>query len=1042
MQGVFALWYGKGPGLDRASDAVRHGNIQGASPHGGVVLAVGDDHVAKSSSITCYSDEVLAGLQIPLFYPADAAEIVEYGLHAFALSRHTGSWAALKIITEVADATRTVAATPPAAPTLPDLAVPAIGLHNRWPDSPQDQEIRHVEHRLPAALAYVRANRLDRIAFKPEGARIGLIAAGKSWLDLLEGLRLLGLDEARLQALGIALYKPAVIWPLEPQTLSDFAADLGSIVIVEEKGAFIERQAKTLLYAAPHRPEICGKRAPDGTMLFPATGDIAPERIASSLGALLATMTGDAALGHAASHAAERAQTQAAFAVPPMLRKPFFCSGCPHNRSTVLPGGSRASAGIGCHGLAAYNRPATSSFAQMGGEGMHWMGLQPFTDEPHMFANMGDGTYFHSGLLAIRQAIAARLNITYKVLFNSAVAMTGGQSVDGELSVARIVDQLDAEGVGTIAICTDDPDRYATNDPVRAKVGQIAHRDELEAVQRDLRERHGVSVIIYDQMCATEKRRLRKRGKLPEPPHRVFINELVCEGCGDCSAKSNCLSVEPVATALGAKRRINQSSCNKDDSCVAGFCPSFVSVRGVRPKRVTGAAQSFDPATLPTPPAAAPGHERIVVAGIGGTGVVTIGALAAMAAHMAQRSAGVLDQVGMAQKGGAVVSHMHLGGSPATALRIPAGQADLVIACDQVVGNMRDVMASIAPGRTRVVANTDVAISGDFTQDRNAAPDATLLHRRLVQRAGADHVAAHPFTQMAERLFGDAIASNLMMLGLAWQNGWIALDLTAFEAAIDLNGTAAAMNKSAFAWGRRLAVDPDAVRIASGLLEKPEETTAELIAGRATFLASYQNEAYAERFRQAIARISDAEGRAGGDGNLTATACRALFRLMAYKDEYEVARLFTSGEFTAALHAAFEGKPQLSFYMAPPMLARRDKVTGQPRKRRFGPWLLGILRILAHGRRLRGTPFDPLGYTRERREERRMIADYEQLLLNLGSRLTPGTLDEATRIAALALEVRGFGHVKRSAADRYAQALAALPAKQGQRLCLWNSAQG
>ena len=1020
VAGVFALWYGKGPGFDRASDAIRHGNYQGSSLHGGVVLAVGDDHVAKSSSIICYSDDVVAAVQVPLFYPADAAEIVEYGLHGFAMSRHTGSWAALKIITEVADATRTVSAEDLCAlPILPVIAMPAIGLHNRWPESPLEQEARQLDHRLPAVAAYVRANGLDRVVLKESRARIGLVAAGKSWLDLREALRLLGLDEMKMAAMGIALYKPAMIWPLEAEGLRAFADGLETMVVVEEKGAFIEAQAKQLLYGQAAAPAIWGKRGADGLSLLPATGDLTPERIASALGSFLGEPVADAA---ARASAALVIQTK--FAMPPTLRKPFFCSGCPHNRSTVVPEGSRALSGIGCHGLAAYNRERHGSFAQMGGEGVHWMGLAPFTDEKHIFANMGDGTYFHSGVLAIRQAVAAKLNITYKLLYNSAVAMTGGQSVDGELSVAQTVNQLRAEGVHTIVVSTDDPDRYPPNDPVRAKADAVEHRDDLEALQLRLRNTPGVSVIVYEQMCATEKRRLRKRGKLEDPTTRVFINEMVCEGCGDCSVKSNCLSVEPVETAFGTKRRINQSSCNKDYSCLNGFCPSFVTVEGGKPRKAKGSADGFDPATLPVPTPLTARHQRIVVGGVGGTGVVTIGALAAMAAHIGGRSAGVLDQVGMAQKGGAVISHVHLADDAITALRIPEGQADLVLACDQIVGNMQGIMAAVRPGHTHVIANADVSITGDFTTNSNAAPDATLLARRLRERTGAEHFAAHPFTQLAERLFGDAIGSNLMMVGFAWQKGWLAIDMTAFETAIDLNGTATAMNKAAIAWGRRLAVDAQAVYTAAGLSDAAPETLDALIERSAKFLMAYQNGAYADRYRAKVAEVRTAEAQVGGDEDFTTVVAKSLFRLMAYKDEYEVARLYTDGSFAAGLAKAFEGDVKLGFHMAPPIFAKRDPVTGHLRKRRLGGWMMPVFRMLAKGKRLRGTAFDPFGRTAERRDERQMIVDYEALADRLLARLSSATLAEATEIAAMALEVRGYGHVKEAAAARYQERLA------------------
>jgi indolepyruvate ferredoxin oxidoreductase len=1020
VDGVFALWYGKGPGIDRASDALRHTNYQGSSPLGGVVLAVGDDHLAKSSSITCYSDEVVAGLKIPLFYPADPAEVVEYGLHGFAMSRHTGSCVALKIITEVADATRAVDTNELLnAPVFPPIDAPAIGLHNRWPETPLEQEMRQIEYRLPAIAAYIRANRLDRIILKEKGAKIGLVAAGKSWLDALEALRLLGLDEAQMAALGIALYKPAMIWPLEAEGLKAFADGLDTLLVVEEKGAFIEAQVKSILYGTSSAPAVYGKTGPEGADLLPAIADLTPERIAAAVGPVIGANTGNTAIGEAAETVAGSVKLQALFAVPPAIRKPFFCSGCPHNRSTVVPEGSRALAGIGCHGLAAYNRPFTGSFAQMGGEGGHWVGLAPFTDERHVFANMGDGTYFHSGILAIRQSIAARVNITYKLLYNSAVAMTGGQSVDGELSVEQLIDQLRAEGVATIILSTDDPDRYADS-PVRAKVERIEHRDDLDALQKELRERSGVSVIVYEQMCATEKRRLRKRGKLADPTTRLFINELVCEGCGDCSAKSNCLSVEPVETPLGIKRKINQSSCNKDYSCLNGFCPSFVSVEGgkLRVAEATGGVD-FDAASLPEPQTSPSLHDRMIVAGVGGTGVVTIGALVAMAAHIEGREVGVLDQVGMAQKGGAVVSHLHLAGEPVTALRIPAETADLVLVCDEIVGNSRDVMTAIAPGRTQVLINTDVAITGDFTQNRHAVPDANLLNARLRRRAGDDRVISLPFTRLSNHFLGDAIGSNLMMLGFAWQKGWVRLDQASIDQAIALNGVALTLNRAAFAIGRQLAIDAESVLARLAPTANNTGPDSDIAGTRAAFLTSYQDAAYAARYQETIARVSAAEKAAGGDGTLSDTVARGLFRLMAYKDEYEVARLYTDGSFAKALEGSFEGNVKLRFHLAPPLLARRDKATGHLRKMSFGGWMLPAFRLLAKGKRLRGTRFDPFGYTAERRKERSLVGAYEQLIDRLITGLRPDRLDAATRIAGMVQDIRGYGHIKEAAIAKY-----------------------
>lgn len=1025
VQGVFALWYGKGPGLDRAADAIRHGNFQGSSRFGGVVVAVGDDHLAKSSSIVCYSDETVASLQLPLLYPADPEEIVRFGLHSFEASRLTGSWMALKIITEVADSTRSVLANELDFTFVhPSIKAPAIGLHNRWPEMPLEQETRQQDYRLPAVHAYVRANNLDRVILKRPDARIGFIASGKSWMDLLEALRLLGLDEPRLARLGVALYKPALIWPLEPQGIAKFAEGLQSLYVVEEKAGFVEDQIKTVLYGISGAPTVWGKTGLNGAVLFPKTGDLTPELIALRLGQILYAMNGEEEVHARLKAISARIDTQTGFSTPPAIRKPFFCSGCPHNRSTVVPEGSRSTAGIGCHGLAAYNRPRTTSFSQMGGEGIHWMGIAPFTDEAHMFANLGDGTYFHSGLLAIRQAVAAKLNITYKLLYNSAVAMTGGQAVDGELSVDQVISQLRAEGVATVIVSTDDPDRYPAGDPARKKATRVEHRDNLDALQRELRDKPGVSVIVYEQMCATEKRRLRKRGRMEDPTTRVFINELVCEGCGDCSAKSNCLSVEPVQTTFGVKRRINQSSCNKDYSCTTGFCPSFVSVDGGSVRKPEFKQDPLAGVILPSPATATSPHQRVLVAGVGGTGVVTIGALLSMAGHIEGRKVAVLDQVGMAQKGGAVTSHIHVSSEVINALRIPPGEADLVIVCDEIVGNARDVIAAIDQSRTRVLANADVAITGDFTQNPTAMADSSLLARRLEQTTGTEAFLAFPFTRLAEQLLGDAIGANLMMVGAAYQKGWLSLDEAAFTAAVKLNGVGVSMNVAAFGWGRRLAVDPLEVFAAAGLKDPRPETIDQVIRRRADFLAAYQDGAYAQRYRDRLAKVRSAVDRLAGGEALVGAAARSLFKLMSYKDEYEVARLFAEPAFKRSLESAFDGDYRLTFHLAPPLLARTDPRTGHLRKSRFRAWMLPAFKVLAKGKDLRGGRFDIFGYSHERRMERALIGEFEALLDRLCAQVSSGNLADLTVIASLPMQIRGYGHVKQAAVDAYRAELA------------------
>ncbi|MBR0706985.1 indolepyruvate ferredoxin oxidoreductase family protein [Bradyrhizobium liaoningense] len=1019
VNGVFALWYGKGPGLDRAADAIRHGNSQGSSPNGGVVVAVGDDHLAKSSTVACYSDETVASLLLPLLYPADPGEIVSYGLHGFAMSRLTGSWVALKILTEVADSTRTVPATElDEPPILPDVAVPAIGLHNRWPDLPLEQESRQHDYRLPAVLDYVRANGLDRVVMKPPAARVGLIAAGKSWMDLQEALDLLNLDESRLTELGVALYKPAMIWPLEPQGLTAFAAGLSEVVVVEEKAPLIERQVKEILFGRSQAPAVWGKSGPEQRPMFPATSDLTPEQIAIQIASVIARMTGDQAI----ARGGERWRGELSKPVPtdvPAARRPFFCSGCPHNRSTTVPAGSRALAGIGCHGMAARNRPDTFSYSQMGGEGVHWVGLAPFTDEQHVFSNMGDGTYFHSGLLAIRQAVAVKLNITYKLLYNSAVAMTGGQAIDGELTLERLLQQLRAEGVGTIVLVSDDPASHRRRREIASLSNEITHRDEFDAVQRKLRATQGVSVVVYDQMCATERRRKRKRGQIQEATPRVFINELVCEGCGDCSVKSNCLSVEPVETPFGTKRRINQSSCNSDLSCISGFCPSFVTVEGARVKRV----QKVDLTRVDAPPPVATDRlskrNRVLLAGIGGTGIVTTSAVLAMAGHLDGRETAVLDQIGMAQKGGAVASHVHLGG-PIHALRIPAKHCDLLLVCDQVVGNGPEVMASLDTARSRVIANADVAVTGDFVTNRNAIVDPDLLTRRIRSRVAPENFIAFPFTSLAQSLFGDSISANFMMVGLAYQMGWLDLRLEDLQHAIELNGAAKEANLAALEWGRRLAVDPRSVFVAAGKIEERERLSPEAEVERfAAFLRDYQNGDYARRYLDVITRIRASEAAVHAGTSFTLAAARSLFKLMAYKDEYEIARLYTSGEFARAMRSQFDGYDKLSVYLAPPFLARHDKATGAPRKIRFGSWILPVLRLLASLKVLRGTRFDIFGMTSERRTERALIVEFTDVLDRLSAQLTTRSLADAVAIAQMPSEIRGYGHVKQKAVELF-----------------------
>jgi indolepyruvate ferredoxin oxidoreductase len=1053
VAGVFALWYGKGPGVDRSGDPIKHGNRQGTSPHGGVLVVFGDDHGGKSSTISHHSEPALAANGVPVLYPASVQEYVDFGLHGIALSRFAGTWVGFKCVNETVESTGTVEVDPERIrPVLPDDVPDAPdGVHARFAFDPLGDDVRLVRHKLPRAQAYVRANRLDRVthgAARPAGpGSLGIVAAGKSWLDVVGALRSLGLDASRLAALGVAVYKPALIWPLEPQGLVEFARARAELLVVEEKAAFLEPQIATILYnLADERPRLSGKRDPDGRPLLAADVLLEPLELARTIGGRLRALgRADEALERRlelleCSVAAARAR-----APGPTARIPYFCAGCPHNTSTKVPDGSLALGGIGCHTMAIHMNRRTMPPTHMGGEGMNWAGAAPFTDLPHVFQNIGDGTYFHSGLLAIRAAVASGVNITYKLLYNDAVAMTGGQAVEGQLSVAEITHQLRGERVGRIAVVSDDPGKYGRQ-PGFAAGTTLHDRTELEAVQRELRAVKGVTAIVYEQTCATEKRRRRKRGRLAVPARRVLINADVCEGCGDCSVQSNCVAVEPVETPLGRKRAIDQSSCNQDYSCVRGFCPSFVTVEGGRLRRP--AARSLDPAALlglPEPrPADTAACGAVLVTGIGGTGVVTIGAVLAMAAHVDGIATRVFDVTGLAQKGGGVTSHLKFAAAEADlgSPRVAMLEADLVLGCDLVMTASAEPLRTIEPGRTRVVLNTHVVPTAAFQLN----PDLDFRARDLAAAVAAALGAAPDAvdaTGAARALLGDSLGSNMLVVGYALQKGWLPVSLAAVRRAIELNGTAVEMNLRALDLGRLAAHAPEefarrvdaaggvpAARAASG-----GDDLAALVARHSAALAEYQDEAYAARYRALVARVAEVESaRAPGSTRLAAAVARYYAKLLAYKDEYEVARLHST-TLAPQLEATFEGEYRVTFHLAPPLLARRDPVSGVPAKRAFGPWILPVLRLLARARRLRGTPLDPFGWTAERRMERELIAEYERRIEVLLAGLTPQRVPLAVEIASLPEQVRGFGHVK-------ARHVAAVRERERELLARWDTADG
>ena len=1023
--GVFSVWYGKGPGVDRSGDVFRHANMAGTSPHGGVLALMGDDHTAESSTTAHQSEFHFVDVMIPILNPAGVQEILDYGLYGFAMSRFCGSWAALKCIKDTVESTAIVdGALDRVQIVRPEFEMPPGGLNIRPRDGILEMEARLHDWKRDAMLAFVRANRLNRIITSggPD-ARIGVITVGKSYLDVRQAMDDLGIDEVKANAMGLRLYKIACPWPLDPVGLKEFAQGLDLVIVVEEKRSLIEVQVREELYGTANQPVCIGKKDEQGRWLFPVKGALDPNDVAITIGERLLAVRPDEELSARVARL-KQAQARLVETKDVANRIPYFCSGCPHNSSTKVPDGMRAYAGIGCHYMAQWMDRSTEGFTQMGGEGANWVGEAPFSRRGHVFQNLGDGTWNHSGTLALRFALAAKVNVTYKLLFNDAVAMTGGQHHAGGLTVDALARQVAAEGVRRIALVSDEPDKYppATDWPA----GMTRHhRSELDAIQRELAEEPGVTAIIYDQTCAAEKRRRRKRGEFPDPDKRVFINTQVCEGCGDCGVQSNCVSVQPVETEFGRKRRIDQSNCNKDFSCVSGFCPSFVTVEGATIRKAApaqGTAQdTVDQAPLPEPvyPAISRPY-AIIVTGVGGTGVVTIGAILGMAAHLEGKGCGMIDMAGLAQKGGAVYSHVKLAPRPDDihSIRVAAGEADLVLGCDLVVTGTRKVLAAVKAGETALVVNTAEVLPGDFARNADFSLPAERIKRAVGSAAGQENAFFIDATRIATALTGNAIAANMFMLGYAFQKGRVPLSSTALLKAIALNGEAVAMNQSAFTWGRRAALDEAAVtalavppKAAEGDL-RISQTLDDVIARRVETLTRYQDRAYADRYAARIAAVRAAEEKAvPGSTALTEAAARFLFKLMAYKDEYEVARLYTDGTFARALAAQFEGDVKLTFHLAPPLLGRRDG-EGRPVKTTFGPWMLGAMRLLARMKRLRGTALDIFGYSAERRTERALIARYEAHVDEALARLSPSTLPIAVALLSLPEKIRGYGPVK------------------------------
>jgi len=1031
VDGVFAMWYGKGPGVDRSGDAIKHGNAYGSSPHGGVLVVLGDDHGCVSSSMPHQSEQALIAWSMPILNPSNIQEYLEFGLYGWALSRFSGNWVGFKAISETVEGGAVVELPPMPEFAAPDYQYPAEGLHYRWPDLPSLKIEQRVAEKLNAVRAFAQANSIDRFITQAPGAKLGIISAGKAYLDLLEALQRMGLTQQRLEELGIRLYKPGLTWPLEPQRLAQFAKGLAEVLVVEEKDPIIEQQLKNHFYNRPagERPQVLGKTDLAGQPMLAAIGELRPSRIAPALIRWLAPHLPQLGLQqYLPAFCAADVQADPGNAI----RTPYFCSGCPHNTSTRVPEGSTAIAGIGCHFMATWMQRDTVQLTQMGGEGVTWVAASRFVGKKHVFQNLGDGTYYHSGFLALRQAVAARANITYKILYNDAVAMTGGQPVDGKLSVPQIVQQVLTEGVMRAVVVTDEPDNY--EDVTLPEGVKVYHRRDLDQVQRELRDTEGVTVLVYDQTCAAEKRRRRKKNtathtEFPDPARRMVINAEVCEGCGDCGVQSNCLSVLPLETELGRKRQIEQASCNKDFSCVEGFCPSFVSVIGGELKKPEAAKleladleRTLAAYALPAP------HDygkpfEMLVAGVGGTGVVTIGALITMAAHLEGKGASTLDFMGFAQKGGAVMSHVRLASSPAALnqVRIDLQQADAVLACDLVVGAMPDALAVMRHGHTTVIANEREIPTAAFTRNPDASNNMPGLFAQLRRVAGDDRVYAIDAQEVAGRLLGEPIAANMLMLGYAWQKGLVPVSMTALLRAVELNNVAVEMNKKALMLGRIAAADAAVLERLSGARAKVIQFTApasleELIAQRLPRLERYQNAAYAQRYLEAVRRIEAKEREVDGEQSrtpLAKAAARYLFKLMAYKDEYEVARLHASDEFRQQIAGQFGGDYQLNFHLAPPMLGKR--------KIRVGGWIQPAFRMLAPLKVLRGTPLDAFGYTAERKRERALRDGYFALIDEMCAGLNADNKAVWLKLAQLPEQIRGYGHVKLASMDKAEQ---------------------
>ncbi len=1036
--GVYGFWYGKGPGLDQSLDAIRQANYHGTSRNGGVLVLAGDDPAMRSTVDAYHSELLFEDLLMPVLYPADIQEVFDLGLYGIEMSRFSGAWLGYKLLPETIETAASIRADYEHLNIVrPEFEFPEDGVNSRPGDMWFGQELRLRRFKLPAALAFARANNLNRVSHEADNPRFGIAAMGKTWRDTLQALDELGLDENTLRKIGITVLKVAMPFPADIETYRDFASGLEEILVIEDKREQIENAVRRAVFDLPagERPRVVGRHDESGQLLVDDVGDLNADKIAQVIAARIAYFHTSETTSNRIAFLTDQASKVSQRPPPTLNRMPYFCSGCPHNTSTRTPEGSRSNGGVGCHFMAYWMDRSVGYATQMGGEGIPWVGQSPFVSTDHIFQQLGDGTYYHSGLIAIRAAVAAGVNITYKILFNDAVAMTGGQPVDGPLSVPQISHQVYNEGIRRIAVVSDEPDKYESN--VFAPGVTVNHRDDLDLIQRELREVKGVSILIYDQTCAAEKRRRRKRGTFPDPAKRMFINDRICEGCGDCGRKSNCVSILPIDTPFGRKRAIDQSSCNKDYSCNNGFCPSFVTVIGGDRKEGEGSGQ-IPPVleVLPEPqiPELGEGDTYgMLVGGVGGTGVVTIGALLGMAAHTDGLGVSIVDQLGFAQKGGSVMTHIRVARSPdeINSARLNAGSADLLLGCDMLVMSSDDALNTIAPGQTQAVFNTNKAYTGDFLLNPDLEFPIDSIEARLLHGLGNSPATFIDASRLATRLLGDSIGSNLFLVGYAWQQGFIPVSKDAIFKAIELNAVKVEWNKEAFEWGRRAAHDLNTVKeIAESStperLELPRALDG-LIEFFGDELVAYQNEAYAGKYREVVAQARQAEQKLASNAeSFTRAVAHGLYKLMAYKDEYEVARLYSAPEFKASLETQFSGNYSLQFNLSPPAIAPKDKVTGLPRKMTFGGWVQPMFRVLAKLKFLRGTALDLFGKTEERKLERQLVTEYIGLVNELCTDLSADNLVLSCDLAELPQAIRGYGHVKLASMEEVAARKTAL----------------